>query len=144
MAYHGHWNWLARVADDLRPFFQHRLRIVREQADHLLAIALHHGRASERTLSDEVLCRFAYGPTQPRVVRRHRAVGFLADDDITLFRAQHVHRLGAVGSDVVSPPLRHDGFPDRAAIAGRDIHFKAEFAGKGQTEQERPHPADAA
>src|SRR3984893_12157691 len=69
MAYHGHWNWLGRVGDDLRPFFQYRLRIDREQADHLLAIALHHGRASERTLSDEVLFRFAYGPTQPCVVR---------------------------------------------------------------------------
>src|SRR3981189_2941061 len=130
MAYHGHWNWFGHVGDDLRPFFQHRFRIDREKADHLLAIASRHCRTSERTLSDEILFRLAYGPTLPRVVRRHRAVGFLADDDVTLFRAQDVHRLGAVGSDVIGPPLGHDGFPDRTAIPGRDIHFKAEFAGE--------------
>ena len=54
------------------------------------------GRASER-LPTKSFFALPIAHSRPSVVRRHRAVGLLADDDVALLGAQHVHRLGAVG-----------------------------------------------
>ena len=56
-------------------------------------------RAGERALADEVGLGLADRPGEAGVVRGQRAVGVLADDDVALLGAQHVHRLGAVGAD---------------------------------------------
>ena len=63
------------------------------------------GRASER-LPTKSGFDLADRPAEPDVVRRHGAIGFLADDDVALLGAQHVHRLGAVGRDVEYLPGR--------------------------------------
>ena len=53
------------------------------------------GRA-QRALADEVRLVLADRPAQARIIGRDRAVGILADDDVALLGAQHVHGFGAV------------------------------------------------
>ena len=80
------------------PSCEHDRRVVGEQADELLAALRHHVGAGERALADEVGLGLADRPGEAGVVRRQRAVGVLADDDVALLGAQDVHRLGAVGA----------------------------------------------
>ena len=58
------------------------------------------GRISERLPTKSGLVLPTAQP-RPAIVGRHRAVGVLADDDVALLGAQHVHGLGAVGGDAV-------------------------------------------
>jgi sarcosine oxidase subunit alpha len=63
-----------------------------------------------------------------RVIHRHRAVRILADDDVALFGAQHVHRLGAVGAGAILLPFRPQRLPDGFAIVRRHVDLEAPFA----------------
>ena len=97
--------------------------------------------ARPAALADEVGLRLGDDPAQAEIVGRHRAVGLLADDDVALLGAQHVHRLGAVGRDAVRlrrPPQR---LPHRAAVVGRHVDLVAELAGEADAEDARRHAA---
>ena len=109
-----------------------------------LRSALEHVRPGERALADEIGLGLADRPGEADIVRRHRAVGLLADDDVALLGAQHVHRLGAVGRDAVCLAGLVERLPDGAAVARRHVDLEAELAGEADAEQPRRHAADLA
>ena len=81
-------------------------------------VAIMAGRM-QRALSHEVVLGLADRPTEPDVIRRNRAVGFLADDDVALLGAQHVHGFGAVRGDVVRLAGRRRWLPTRRVRSPR-------------------------
>ena len=94
------------------------------------------GRRNPSALRDQ--------PVEAEIVRDYGAVRLLADDDVALLRAQHVHGLGAVGASrrpwrrsLASPPRRPRG-------AGRHVDLEAELAREADAEQARRDAADAA
>ena len=101
------------------------------------------GRASERLPTKSGLA-LPTCPAEAEIVRRHRAVGLLADDDVALLGAQHMHRLGAVGRDAERLARGIDRLPDRAAVIGRHVDLEAELAGEADAEEPRRHAADLA
>ena len=103
-----------RHRDDLRALLQHDLRVGGQQADELLAVWVLEVGAQQRALADEVGLGLADGPAEAGLVRRQRAVRVLADDDVALLRAQHVHGLGAVGAAAVPHRLGMNGLPHGA------------------------------
>jgi hypothetical protein len=103
------------IGDDLGALLQHDLRILRLQADELLAARCHEVGPLEPANADEIGLLRTDRPVEAEIVRRHRAVGFLADDDEALLGAQHVHRLGAVGAGAVLRGFGPDRLPDGAA-----------------------------
>ncbi len=79
---------------------------------------------------------------RPGIVRRHGAVRILADDDIALLGAQHVHGLGAVEAGAHRLRARSQiAFQTAAAVIGRHVDFVTELAGEGHAEQPRRHAA---
>src|SRR5690606_10310857 len=113
VADHRHRDRVLRVLDDLSPLLQHHLRIAGLQAHELLAARRLQIGPLQPANADEVGLVLADRPGQAAVVRRHRAVGLLADDDVTLFGAQHMHRLGAVGAGAVLLSFDPDRLPHR-------------------------------
>ena len=144
MAEHGHRLRLGRVGDDLGAFLQHDLRVVGQEADELLAALRDHVGAGERALADEVGLGLADRPGEAGVVGGQRAVGVLADDDVALLGAHHVHRLGAVGHDVVLLAGLPQLLPEGEAVAGGDVDLEAELAGEGDPEEPGGEAGDGA
>ena len=73
----------------MRTFGKHERRIFGQQADELLPLpALSRIRARQRTLAEEVTRRLRDQSAHAEVVRGHRAVGILPDDDVTLLGTQ--------------------------------------------------------
>ena len=105
------------VGDDLRALLQHDLRIDGSSPTSCLRSGFSmSGRVSER-LPTKSGFALPIMPAKPEVVRRHRAVGLLADDDVALLGAQHMHRLGAVGRDAEALARGDDRLPDRRGRA---------------------------
>src|ERR1700693_2072482 len=120
--------------DELRPLWQHLLRVFRQQADELLAVGSRGISAGKRATAEKVpawIIRVSVDQRgEPQIDRGHRAVGLLADNDVTLLRSQHMHRLGAVGSDAVRLAGGDQLLPEREAIIGRHVDLVAQLAGK--------------
>ncbi|KDB51290.1 hypothetical protein X805_31030 [Sphaerotilus natans subsp. natans DSM 6575] len=77
-------------------------------------------------------------------MRRHRAVGVLADDDEALLGAQHMHALGAVGGDVEVGAGFHHRLPERLAVAGLDVELVAHLAREADAEDPAGQAGDGA
>ena len=144
MADHGHRDRLPRVGDDLGALFKHGLRVLGLQADQLLAALRHEIRTGEAANADEIGLLLADRPVQPGIVRRHGAVRVLADDDVALLGAQHVHRLGAVGAGAMLLALGPQRFPDGLAVIGQHVDLEAAVAGERHAEKPCRHAADLA
>ena len=142
VAEHAHRHRLRRVGDDLRALLQDILSVLGHQADQLLAPWRDEIRPRERAAPDEVRLGPGDQPCEPHVVGRHRAVGLLADHDEALLRAQHVHRLGAVGGDAEGLPALDHGLPHRLPVVGGHIDLVAQLARERDAEQPARHPAD--
>ena len=112
MTDHGH-RQLRQIGaiGDLGTFFEHHLRVVGQQADQLFAVWPRRVGARQGSLAQAILGLGHHG-TQAQIDGRHRAIGILADDDVTFFGAQHVHGFGAVGRDAKFGARRVDGFPN--------------------------------
>ena len=115
-----------------------------QQADQLLAVGPCHVPTSQGPLADEIRLEFSHRPGEPRIVGRHGAVGVLADDDVALLGAQHVHRLGSILHHVVLLPGGVDRLPHGGAEVGRHIDLESEFAGEAHAKQHHGNAADAA
>ncbi len=138
--FHG---WLlARLCRHLRSFFEHGARVLGAQTHQLLSSGCLHGRPLQRPLADEIHFVLADGPSQPGVIGRHGAVGVLADDDVALLRAQHVHGLGAVFGDAVRLARRMDGLPHAPAEIRRHVDLESQFAGEAHAKQQHRHTAN--
>src|SRR5688572_4257858 len=135
VAERSHWRALARVADELGAFVEHESRVLREEADELLAVCRAQIRSRERALADEVALGRADHRLESEVVRGHRAVGLLAHDDEAALGAQHVHGFGSVRSE--SEPLcaRAELLPERRAFAPRHVDLAADLAGEGHAKE---------
>jgi hypothetical protein len=93
---------IAWVEHQLRAFRQPLGRVDRLQAHQLLALITHAVFAVHATPADpRERLGAAHAPAHVQVVRGHRAVGVLADDDEALLGPQHVHGFGAVRGQVV-------------------------------------------
>jgi len=84
-----------------------------------------HGLALERALADEVTLGLHHNPAEVGIIRCHRAIGVLADDDVALFRAQHVHCLGAIRANAVVTAGIEDRLPRLHAAIARHADFEA-------------------
>src|SRR3546814_10847260 len=84
------WSYVAgrdarpRWADDLRAFFQQDFRIPRPEAHKLFAARLGHRGSRQRSFAHKIRFRLADRPCETGVVRCHRAISLLPNDDITL------------------------------------------------------------
>ena len=105
---------LVAVGDDLRALVEKEGRVVGQDADQLLPAGRDQIRPRQRTLADEIRLGLGDHAGKAEIVRRDRAVGFLADDDEAALGAQHMHGLGAIGRQPKRCAARKDRLPDRA------------------------------
>ena len=117
----------------MRALHQHGRRLVRPQPDKLLAVGAQRIGPRQRPAAYEIAARLDH-PAQAEIVRRHRSVGLLTDDDESLLGAQKVHGFRAVGRDAGRCAPRHDLFPQPQAVGRRDIDLVGELAGEGDAE----------
>ena len=77
----------------------------------------------------------------PEVLRRHRAVGLLADDQVALLGAQHVHRLGAVRRHAERLAGGHSASHSSRPWQAGDVDLERQLAGEAR--RGRPRRRDA-
>ena len=111
------------------------------QADELFAAGARRIGAPERAPAQEVLLR-TDDPVHAEVGGGHRAVGFLADDDVALLGAQHVHGLGAERRDAVFLAGVHERRPQTEAVARRHVDLERQLAREADPEDARRDAAD--
>ena len=116
MPEHRHRWFPGRIVDDLPALRQHRPAVQRQQADQVLAVGPRRVGPAVGAFADEVLA-LADGPAHADILGRHRAVGFLPDDNEALFRAQDVHGFGAVGCCAAADQR----LPERKAVMRRYV-----------------------
>ncbi len=143
MTDHAHRDRLLGVEHQLRPFRQQLGRVDRLEAHQLLAVLAHAVFTVHAAPADpgERLGP-ADAPAHVEVVRGHRAVGVLADDDEALLGPQHVHGFGAVRGQVVLLAGLDDLFQHAHGVVGLHVHFIGQLAGEGDAEHPRRHTAD--
>ena len=143
MPEHAHRRFRQVVGlDDLRTFRQQHRRVLRQQADELLAVRPVVFGTRERTLAQEVRLLLGNRPGHTEILRCHGRVGFLADDRVALFRAQDVHGFGAVRRDPVVRARRNQRLPQWQPIPGRYIDLICKFAGETDPAHARSNPRD--
>src|SRR5450830_1676360 len=142
---HLHRDRLLGVEHQLRTFRQPLGRIDRLEPDQLLALITHAVFAVHPTPADpgERLGP-AHTPAHVQVVRGHRTVSVLADDDEALLGPQHVHGLGAVRGQVVLLARLDDLLQHTHGVVGLDVDLVGQLTGKGDPEHPRRHAADQA
>ena len=113
------------------------IRSVRQQPDELLAVGPRGVGAGERALAEEVALRRRDDPVHAEILRRHGAVGVLADDRVALLGAQDVHRLGAVRRRLDRPP-------ELEPAAAVHVHLERELAREADAADARRDPGDRA
>src|SRR5579872_146625 len=131
------------LANDLGAFIELQRGVFRQKADELFTAFARQVLHLERAFADEIRLVPADHFPETKIVRRHRAVCLLTDDDETLFGAQDQQRVEAVDNAVNLASLRPDRLPDCTAIIGRHIDFESKFAGKANAGEPRRNPADA-
>ena len=127
----------------MRALGQHGGRLVGEQADQLFAVRACGVAAGERAATQKVLGGGDHA-AHAQVVRRDRAIGVLAHDDVTLLGAQHVHGLGAVRRDVELRSSGHERSPNRRAVMRGHVDLKGQLAGEADAHDARRHTANRA
>ncbi len=81
----------------------------------------------EGTLSDELFL-LGDNPGHVEVIRRLSSVGVLPNDNVTLFRPQHVHGLCAIGSQVIGTSERPQSFPNMAGMAPGNVDLECQLS----------------
>ncbi len=109
----------------------------------MLAVGARSVLAHERAPAEEVLLVLGDDPVHAEVDRRDRAVGVLADDDVALLGAQHVHRLGAVRRDAEALADIHQRFPNVPCLVAH-VDLVRELAGEADPHHARRHAGDEA
>src|SRR5271165_6284676 len=127
MAQRGRTGRRARALRHLCALLERDCRVLGDEPDELLAIFRQHVGAGKRAFSHEILLRLANRPVEAEVGERHRSVGLLADDDIALLGAHHMHRLGAVSAAALLLDLAPCRLPHGAAEMRGYIDLVAEF-----------------
>ena len=143
MPEHRHRRSEARGLNDLSALGKDSPGVFGQQSDQLLAIGPARVGTRQRTLAQEVLGA-RHEALHPQVDRRHRPVGVLADDDVALLRAQHVHRLGAVRRDAVRSTGLHQRFPHGPTVIGRHVDLVGELAREAHAQNPRRHAGHGA
>src|SRR4051794_14694792 len=127
---------------ELGALLQHLGRVLGQQAHELLAVGPLQVGAGHAALADEVGLLLGDDPAHAEVERGHGAVRVLADDDVALLGAQHVHGLGAIGRDAERLAGAYERLPDWAAVAGRHVDLVGELAREADAEHARRHARD--
>src|ERR1700675_2256074 len=134
-----HGRPLTALCRDLRSLLEHDACLFGAETNQLFARGGLHGCALQRALADEVRFVLADGPGEPGVVGRHGAVGILSNNDVALFRAQHMHGFGTETMHVLRAEKGYiivgqdtDGTvtPDDAGLTWAIGKNKADFVGK--------------
>ena len=132
---------LPEHGDQRRAFGQDLAGIVGGQADQLLAVAAGGVAARQRATAEKVLVA-GDERAEPKIDRRHRAVGFLSDDDVALLGPHDMHRLGAVRGDAEGLADGDQPFPQFQPLIGRYIDLVTQLAREADPEDARGDTAD--
>ena len=104
------------------------------QPDEFPAVLVGHVAAQLGALAEEVMLLLRDCPVEAKILRDHRAIGFVADHDEALFGPHDVQGLGAVGHDAEGGTGPQERLPEGEALGGGDGDFVREFAGEGDPE----------
>src|SRR5690606_30002019 len=124
--------------DELRALRQPGAAVDGQHPHEVLAVLAGRVDAGVGALADEVL-ELRDDPLHARVLRRHRPVGVLPDDDEALLRAQHVHGLRAVRGDAVLGAGVRDRLPHGEAVERVDVDLEGQLTGEGDPADPRGH-----
>ena len=122
-----HQRDIAEHRDELRPLGYHVAGIIGEQPDQLLAVAASGVAARQRPPSETILIS-RDECAEADIDRRHRAIRFLADDDVALLGAHDMHCLRAVGRDAERFADGNQPFPQFQSLISRHIDLVAQLA----------------
>ncbi|MNH12246.1 hypothetical protein D3C79_717820 [compost metagenome] len=145
MTDHVHRDRLFRVEHQLRTFRQPLVRVDRFETDQLLTVFTHAIFAIHPAPTDpRERLGAPYTPAHVQVVRGHRAVGVLTDDDEALLGPQDVHGFGAVRGEVVLFARLGNFLQHAHGVVGLDIDLVRQLTGERDTEHPCRYPGDQA
>src|SRR6478735_9368088 len=112
---------------DVCSFRNDLVTVLRQQANQLLSSRCLQPGQLEGTLSDELLL-FGHNPGHIEVIWCLRSVGILPDDNVTLFRPQHVHSLCAIGCKIIGTSEHPKSLPNMAGMSPANIDLECQLS----------------